>query len=117
MEEQFFLSSHDWGEPWGPRKCDYLATYKAKPTGQELFLVKVLPVLPKELGEGDRNVNKLLLGTISNEWKLEDVGRFGFMVDIYIPKLPLNKTVVNVKDLVRVGVGKLHKTREEAESG
>ncbi len=116
MEDQFFLSSQDWGEPWGPRKCEYLATYKAKPTGQDLFYVKVFPELPKELGEGDSNVNKLLLGTISNEWTLKDVGRFGFMVDIYVPKLQLSRALVNVEDLVRVGVGKLHKTRQEAES-
>jgi hypothetical protein len=68
------------------------------------------------LGEGDLDIDKLLLGPVRNDWTLKDIGKFGFMVDIYIPKAPLNKTVVHVKDLIRVGVGKLHKTRQEAES-
>lgn len=116
MEDQFFLSSQDWGEPWGPRRCEYLATYEAEPTKQKLFYVKVSPELPKELGESDNDVSKVLLGTISKDWTLKDVGRFGFIVDIYIPKVNLNKMMVNVRDLIRVGVGKLHKTRQEAES-
>lgn len=116
MEDRFFLSSQDWGEPWGPRKCSYLTAYKAEPTGQVLFFVRVTPALPKELGEGDNDVNELLLGPVSDEWTLKDIGRFGFIVDIYIPKALLNRTVVHVKNLIRVGVGKLHKTRQEAES-
>jgi hypothetical protein len=116
LKDQFFLSSQDWGEPWGPRQCEYITVYKAKPTGQKLFYVKVFPELPKELGIGDIDINKLLLGTISKKWKLKDIGQFGFMVDIYIPMLQLNKTVINVRDLIRVGIGNLHKTLEEAES-
>lgn len=81
-----------------------------------LFFVRVTPALPKELGEGDNDVDELLLGPVSNEWTLKDIGRFGFIVDIYIPKTLLNRTVVHVKNLIRVGVGKLHKTRQEAES-
>ncbi|MCD4824437.1 MAG: hypothetical protein K8S55_07510 [Phycisphaerae bacterium] len=112
MERQFFLSSQDWGEPWGPRKCKYIATYKAKPTGQKLFYVRVSPALPKELGEGDSDVKKLLLGTIGAKWTLKDIGRFGFMVDIYIPKSQPERTAVNVKDLIRVGVGELSEANE-----
>ena len=115
MEDQFFLSSHDWGQPWGPRKCEYITTCIAQPTGQKLFCVKVSPELPKEFSENNRNVNKLLLGTISNKWTLKDIGQFGFMVDIYILNLQPEKTIVNVKDLIRVGVGMLHKTLQEAE--
>ena len=117
MEDRFFLSSQDWGEPWGPRECSYQDAYIAKPTGQVLFSVRVTPALPREFGEGDSDVDELLLGPISNEWTLKDIGRPDFVVDIYIPRILLNGTAVNVKNLVRVGVGKLHKTREEAESG
>jgi hypothetical protein len=115
MIDSFFLSSQDWGAPWGPRRCEYLATYKAKPTGQNLLYVKVFPALPKDFGEKNSDVNKLLLGMINSKWSLRDVGRPDFMVDIYIPTAELTKAVVNVKDLIRVGIGKLHKTIQEAE--
>lgn len=114
MKEPFYLSSQDWGKPWTPRKCEYLATYKAIPTGQSLFYVKVSPVLPKELVGFDKDVEKILLGAINSDWKLEDVGRFGFIVDIYVQKLPPSKREVSVRDLIRIGVGKLHKTRKDA---
>jgi len=111
----FFLSSQDWGEPWGPRRCQYLTTIKAEPTGQELFYVRVFPALPKDLVETDRDINMLLLGTISNNWKLENIGQFGFMVDIFIPTVKPYGTSVNVKNLIRIGIGKIHKTLQDAE--
>jgi hypothetical protein len=115
LKPVFFLSSQDWGEPWGPRRCQYLTTIKAEPTGQELFYVRVFPALPKDLVETDRDINMLLLGTISNNWKLENIGQFGFMVDIFIPTVKPYGTSVNVKNLIRIGIGKIHKTLQDAE--
>ncbi|MFY9387504.1 MAG: hypothetical protein WAP08_06220 [Smithellaceae bacterium] len=114
MKEEFFLSSQDWGEPWGPRKCEYIASYKAKPTEQKLFYVKVSPPLPKALGGCVDNVGRILLGTISNDWTLKDIGKFGFIVDIYITTVAIKVTTIDVTDLIRVGVGKIYKTYQDA---
>lgn len=113
--KNFVLASQDWGEPWEPRECQYIETLYAVPTNQKLFSLKVLPPLPKGLFPHHQlDISIILIGMIDNDWDLKDLGKFGFMVDIYIPKVqPKNKTI-NVKNLIRVGVGTLHKSFEEA---
>jgi hypothetical protein len=116
MKRRFFLSSEDWGEPWKPRECKYLATYQAKPTGQLLLYVSVSPPLPKDVADSVSDINRILLGIIDARMTLKDLDRFGFMVDIYIPESEPERTIVDVRDLVRLGVGTLHETRKDAES-
>lgn len=112
---KFYLASQDWGVPWDPRECQYIETLYAIPTKQKLFSVQIRPPLPKKLSDHHRlDISNVFLGMIDNTWDLKDLGKFGFMVDIYIPNVhPKNKTI-NVTYLTRVGVGTLHNSFEDA---
>ncbi len=114
MIRRFFLASHDCGDPWVPRECIYQDSLVAVPTGQRLFRVRVDPPFAGEMQGSDEPINEVLLGMVTDHWGLDDIGTWGFMVDLYAVRTSCPTKNPHVKDLTRLGMGTLHRSRSEA---
>jgi len=115
--DSFLLSSEDLGEPWEPRKCDYIGTYEAIQTGQELYYVRINPPLSEDFlrgKTGNGRLDHIFLGTINKDWKIDDAGKFGFMVDVYAPVFIPKQSHVDVENLVKAGTGKVYGGQEHS---
>lgn len=80
--------------------------------GRVLHEVDIFPPLPKSLMDAENDVKTIFLAFCSGNASLADIGKTAIMVDIY--HIPEPKDDIEPDMIVRIGVGTLHSSHDEA---
>lgn len=116
MLPTYYLSSHDYVHSPAPRLCVFVSDGVIKQTQQRAVEFSISPPLPPDVVGVMHNVDRVLLGFVDPQVKLEEIGAGPFFVDIYTFANRQDRRVSEFcpAELNRVGVGLLHATMEEA---
>jgi hypothetical protein len=110
MLDKFFLNADEYRDVQACRLLQWAKTTDDRP----LLDVQITPTLPGELVREESEISRLLLGFVNPAYKLEDIEKGNFGVDIYAPKSGVSKDVYDPRELIKIGVGALYPTFDEA---
>ena len=113
METKFFLSSHDFINDPVPRECSLIKECTVIQTKQKLYCVQITPKLIM-CENNDSKIKTIFIGMIEKN-SSGNSGKQNILVDIYYSVKTVTSEVISSTNLVRLGIGMIHNTFEQAE--